>query len=74
MVLGKIIGMIGLTFAPIDVELSLADAVTDLVKTHVNSFGSFLFDSVVGNAACSVVVSHNWCCRLGMAHLFEGDA
>ena len=35
---GKVIGMTGLTFAPIDFELSLADAIADPIKTHVNSF------------------------------------
>ena len=72
--LGKIIGTIGLAFAPVDFESSLADSVTDPEKTHVNSFGSFLFDRVVGDAAGGVVVCCYRCRRLGMAHFVEGDA
>jgi hypothetical protein len=39
------------------VELALADAVANPVEAHVNGFGSFLFDSVIGDAKGCTVIS-----------------
>ena len=44
------IGLVGGTSAPVDVKLTLANAIADPIETHVNSFGAFLFDRVVGDA------------------------
>ncbi len=47
--------------------------IAEPIESHVNRFGAVLFDSVVGNAAGSVVVSldrHGW---LGMAQFGQGD-
>jgi hypothetical protein len=42
-VLGKVVSAIADATAPVNDELALADAVADPVKTHVHSFGAFLF-------------------------------
>ena len=57
MMLSKKIGPIGNTAAPINVELTLANAIANPIETHVNSFGAFLFDRVVGDAGGGSVVS-----------------
>jgi len=56
MVFGKIIGAIGVTRAPEDVELTLTGAVTNPIKSHVDGLGALLFDGVIDDAACSAVV------------------
>jgi hypothetical protein len=38
MMFGKIIGTIGLSFAPIDFELTLSNAIANPVEAHVNCF------------------------------------
>ncbi len=40
----KIVSAVGRTAAPVDEVLTLPDAVADPVKTHVHSFGTFLFN------------------------------
>jgi hypothetical protein len=57
MMLSKIVGPIGNTAAPMDVELTLAHAIANPIETHVNSFGAFLFDRVVGDTGGGSVVS-----------------
>jgi len=37
-------------------KLSLSYAITDPIKMHVNGFGAFLFDSVIGDATGHAVV------------------
>ena len=41
MMFGEINGTIGLTFVPIDFELSRVNAIADPIKTHVNCFDRF---------------------------------
>jgi len=56
MMLGKVVGAAQNALAPKDVKLILADAITNLIKSHVHRFGTFLLDSVVGNAnGCGIV-------------------
>jgi hypothetical protein len=43
MVLGEIVSAVGLSFAPINLKLPLANAIPDPVKAHINCLGSFLF-------------------------------
>ena len=50
-------------------ELALADAVANPVEAHVNGFGSFLFDHVIGDAKGCTVISDNCCRRLGITKL-----
>jgi hypothetical protein len=54
-------------FFPTNYKLALADTVANPVKAHVNGLGSFLLDSVVGDAGGSAVVSLDWGGGLGVA-------
>ena len=56
MVFGEVIGTIGGAWTPKNVELALADPITDPIKTHVDGFGPLLFHGVIGNAAGGAVV------------------
>ena len=56
MVFGKIIGAIGVTRVPEDVELTLTGAIMNPIKLHVNGLGVLLLDGVIDDAACSAVV------------------
>jgi len=58
-VLGEIVGFVCGTRSPEDVILDLTNTVTNPIETHVNGFGSFLFDVVIGNASGCGVVSLN---------------
>jgi hypothetical protein len=52
-------------------ELALADVVMNPVEAHIDGFGVFLFDGVIGeDASGGAVVSYNGCGRLGMAEFF----
>ena len=55
-VLCKVIGEIIATCFPMDCELDLFDSVSNPVEVHVNGFGSFLFDRVIGDAFSTRVV------------------
>jgi len=67
MVLGEVIHLVGVTWLPKDVVLTLAGPVTDLIKMHVNGLGAFLLDVVIGNASGCGIVGLNWCFRLFVA-------
>jgi hypothetical protein len=67
MMFGEVIGTIGLTFAPIDFELALANSITDPTVAYVNDFGSFLFDSVIGDTGGGAVVGLDWGGGLGVS-------
>ena len=56
MMLGVIVTKIVGAGAPVDDKLSLAGPVLDPIEAHVDGFGSFLFDGVVGEALSSGVV------------------
>ena len=72
--LSEIIGSVGFAGPPIDLELSLADTVTDPIKAHIHGFGSFLLDGLVGNPVANFVVSGHGGRSLRMPELGEGDA
>ena len=59
MVFGEIISFVGTAFAPKNLKLFLSDAdmIMDPIKMHINCFGAFLFDGVIGDATCSTVIS-----------------
>ena len=38
---GEVVGAVRSAFAPVNLNLSLADAITNPIKTHVNSFRPF---------------------------------
>ena len=67
MVFREIIRAVVTAFFPTDYKLALADTVADPVKAHVNGLGSFLLDSVVGDAGGGAVVGLDWGGGLGVA-------
>jgi hypothetical protein len=67
MVFCKIIHAVETAFFPKDNILALANMITNPLKAHVGGFGSFLFDSVIGNAGGGAVVSLDWGGGLGVA-------
>ena len=68
---GKIISPVQNSSFPVDVELALADTVANPVEVHIDGFGSFLFDRVIGDAKGGTVVSYNWSGRLGIAKFLK---
>ena len=58
--------------APKNVKLSLPHAVANPIETHVNGFGAFLFDGIVGNARGRAVVGLDGGRWLRMPQFFEG--
>ena len=52
----------------------LTDPVPDPVETHVESFCSLLFNSIIGKTHRSCVIDLDWGGQLRMAHFVEGDA
>ena len=74
MVLGEVVGLVQTAFLPVDVELTLADAVADPVKPHVDGFGALLFDRVIGDAGGGAVVGLDGRRWLWVTEFFEGGA
>ena len=74
MMLGEVIGLVENAFAPVNDKLTLACTVADPVKAHVDGFGSFLLDGVVGDARGSCVVGGHRSGRLLVSEFFEGDS
>ena len=68
---GKIVGFVGTALAPKDVELFLMHMITAPIKTHVNGFGSLLFDSVIGDTSGCAIISLNRSGRLWMPQFLE---
>ena len=69
--LGEVICQVVGAAAPMDEELSLVDAVSDPVKSHVNGLGAALLYGFVGNAGGTCIVCLDWGCLLRMTHAFE---
>ena len=57
--------------APEDTELFLTLTITNPAESHVHSFGTTLFDSVVGDACGGVIVRYDDGRRLWMLHFDE---
>ena len=51
-----VVSVVKVSWAPVDDELFLADAVRDPVEAHVGGFGGFVLDVVVGKANFGVIV------------------
>ena len=51
-----VIGIVFVSWSPINYELALAHAVSDPVETHIKGFGCFLFDAIVGETCCPPVL------------------
>ena len=67
MMFSKIVGLVGGTSAPVDVKLTLANVIADPIETHANSFGTLLFDRVVGDTGGGSLVGDEDRGRLRMA-------
>ena len=48
--LGKVVGEIFFTFAPVNLELLLGNTILYPVETHIDGFRASLLDGVVGDA------------------------
>ena len=59
---------------PVDEKLALLCSVLDRIKSHINCFGAFLFDCVIGKTYCSGVVYLYWGGWLGMSHFLQSCA
>ncbi len=53
---GEIIGIVVKAASPVDDEFAVGNAVFDPVETHVDGFGSALFDGVVGNSGSAGII------------------
>jgi hypothetical protein len=71
MMLAETVGLVEGTLVPQSVELPLSDPATHSVELHAHCLGPFLFDGIVGDASCHVVVSFNDGRGLWAAHLLE---
>ncbi len=56
MMLGKVITLVMLATSPIDQKLALIGSVTDLIKSHINSFQMFLVDGIIGNVGLAIAI------------------
>jgi hypothetical protein len=68
MVFHKIIRAVVTAFFPTNDRLALVNMITNPIKAHVDGFGLFLFDSVIGNAGGSAVVGLDGGGGLGVAY------
>ena len=72
--LGEVVTKIGATRAPVNEELATIGAILNPIKAHVNGFGYFLFDGVIGKTCGSGVVYTYQGIQLSMSELDEGGA
>ena len=68
---GEEVREIGAAWLPFNVEMALADAVTDPVETHVHGLATLLLDCVVSNGDSTLIVAGDQCGWLGIAHFEE---
>ena len=73
-VLGEVICCVVLAWAPIDVVVTLADAVLDPVEPHIDGAGSFLLGDAGRYRGCCLVVCFDGRGGLLVSHFFEGSA
>ena len=71
--LGKVVSLVEASLPPVDVVLTLSDAVAYPIKAHVHGFGASLFDVISGYSDSGAVVTFNWCCWLWVTEFFETD-
>ena len=72
--LGEIICPVEFSSLPVDVELSLSDAVTYPVEAHIDGLGPFLFDCIVGYSRRGCVVCAHGGSWLFVSQFFKGSA
>jgi hypothetical protein len=74
MMFSGVISKIGIAGFPVDMELVLANAIAEPVKTHVHCFGAALDDSVSEYAGGTLVVKLDGGRALWVAHFLESGA
>ena len=74
MVLAEVVAQVGVSWLPVNSELSLFNTVLEPVESHVDGFGAALLDSAIEDSIGTFVVSLDGGCRLGMAELDESLA
>ena len=72
MVFGKVVSQIVSAWAPMDREFAVGTTVLYPIKTHVNRFGTALFDSLIRDTCSTLVVCLERGCALCMAEFREG--
>ena len=72
-VLGEVVSVVFCTGFPVDMEVSLEDAITNPIVSHVNSFASFLFYRIIRDASGVFVVCLERCRWLRVAR-FASDS
>ena len=74
-VLGDIVGQVVffLWGGPENDEVALVCVVFYPMEPHVDGLGMTVFDLVIGESNRCLVVDHEWCGRLWMVHLLEGN-
>ena len=73
-VLGPVVAQVVSSFFPVDSELALADTVPDPVELHVHGLGPALFDTVIDNSICHLIVCLDVGGRLGVAQSLQSVA
>jgi hypothetical protein len=58
----------------VDDKMALGHSIPDPVKTHVNSFGTALFDCAISNAGSTGIIGLNGGRGLRVAKIVEGSA
>ena len=73
MVLGEVVSLVSGSRLPEDVELFLANTITNPIEAHVNGLRVFHLDRVIGDAGSSAIVGLQGRGRLGMAQFLQGS-
>ncbi len=60
MMFSEIIGFVELTFLPNDMKLVLANTVMGPIESHIDCFGSFLLDCIVGDTGGGTIVADEY--------------
>jgi len=71
--LGKIVGPVCIARLPENMEVALAFAITEPVKTHVHSLGAFLFDRVIDYPTGGVVICLQRCGQLRVTKFVQSS-
>ena len=72
--LGEVVTNIGAARAPVNEEMATMGTILNPIKAHVNGFGYFLFDGVIGKTCGIGVFYTERGRRLGVSELGEGGA
>jgi len=74
MSLGKEVCKVIESGLPFYFEMSLSNAISDPMESHVDGLASLLFYSVIGDGYSTLVITDDPCWRLLVAEFFEGGA